>query len=333
MIVAVGSIGWGDAARTLPILKRLETDVTIIGNLNSVEFFEKFGYDCISFNVDYFSRDLSIFGSLLKVVENIPKMIEIKKVLEREIEKDKDKCILIVQDFLFSSIIPFLKKKLSRAILISNLPRITKFENIPENLRDQMALARLGFSQLKKIFDVIFYDGFKTNKGPEIEDKVYRVGLITRDFKIKEISEEFPLYVFSGWEGSIKYFYKVKDKLKNILAVGRKIEGVSSIGFVKNIEEYISRANYIISNAGLGIIGDCLKIRKPMLLIPIENHLEQYVNAMTIEKMGFGKAFFKARDLEIFLKNLEVYRENIRKHKLDLDGAEEIAKVINSWLG
>ena len=70
-----------------------------------------------------------------------------------------------------------------------------------------------------------------------------------------------------------------------------------------------------------------------MLLIPIENHLEQYVNAITIEELGFGKAFLKAKDLETFLKNLGEYRENIKKHKLDLDGAEEIAKVINSWLG
>lgn len=332
MIVSVGSIGWGDAARTLPIIERLETDVTIIGNLNSVEFFKKFGYDCIPFDVDYFSRDLSIFGSLLKVIENIPKMFEIKRILEREIEKDKDKILIVVQDFLFSSIVPFLRKKLKKSAIITILPRIVKFKEIPENLKDQMILAKIGKSQLEKIFDVIFYDDFKEKAGIEKEGKFYRAGLITREFKIKEKREDFPLYIFSGWKNSLKYFYRVWDKVDGLLAVGRKIKNFPSEGFVKNIGEYIARSKYIISNAGLGIIGDCLKIRKPMLLIPIENHLEQYVNAMTIESLGFGKAFFRRKDLEIFLKNLEFYKRNIENHKLDLDGAKEIAEVINSWL-
>lgn len=332
MIVSVGSIGWGDAARTLPIIEKLDTDITIIGNLNSVEFFKEFGYDCISFEIDYFSRDLSIFGSILKIIENIPKMLEIKRILEREIEKDDDKILLVVQDFLFSSIVPFLRKKLNKSILISILPRLVKFKKIPENLREQMTLARLGNSQIEKIFDFIFYDDFKERSGIERNGKLYRVGLITREFKIKEKRNDFPLYVFSGWKDSLKYFYRVCEKMEGVFVVGRKIKGFPSKGFVRNIEDYISRAKYVISNAGLGTIGDCLRIRKPMFLIPIENHLEQYINALTIESLKLGKAFFKGGDLETFLKNLEIYKRNVRNHKLDLDGAREIAEVINSWL-
>ncbi len=333
MIVTVGSIGWGDAARTIPIIKRLKTDVTVIGNLNAAEFFKEFGYDCISLKIDYFSRDLSIFKSTLKLVKNLPKILEVKKLLERELEKDKDKILLVVQDFLFSFLVPFLRKKIKMAISISLLPRISSFENVPEELKDQLNLAKIGMKQMEEIFDYIFYDDFKETKGPEFEGKRIKVGIITRDFKKIKSSEEIPVYIMSGWEGSERYLRKILRYLNNVLVVGRKIEGINSVGFVRDIENYISRASFVISTAGMGTIGDSLKLKKPMLLIPIENHIEQYVNAKTIENLGFGKMFRRGKDLEIFLNNLDLYRENIRKKEIDLEGAREISEVINGWLG
>ncbi len=51
----------------------------------------------------------------------------------------------------------------------------------------------------------------------------------------------------------------------------------------------IARAPAVISGAGFGLMTECIYTHKPLLVLPIEGHFEQILNANYLQALGFGK--------------------------------------------
>ena len=109
--------------------------------------------------------------------------------------------------------------------------------------------------------------------------------------------------------------------------------------FIKNAPEYIKLSKGIISPAGHSSISEGIIYKKPMLVIPIRNHVEQFVNAFLLKKEGFGEAcFFEKRvsakalkeSIVAFFNNRDVLERNLKKAKFKGDGAKQIANLVLS---
>jgi predicted glycosyltransferase len=58
----------------------------------------------------------------------------------------------------------------------------------------------------------------------------------------------------------------------------------SSEGFLDDL----AGAYGIVASAGASLIGECMHLRKPMLLLPVAGQYEQLVNARYAQKLGLG---------------------------------------------
>ena len=64
---------------------------------------------------------------------------------------------------------------------------------------------------------------------------------------------------------------------------------LTTYGWVENQYELLKASDLVISRAGHGTIMKAITLGKPMILIPIPDHTEQYGNAMRAYKMGFAE--------------------------------------------
>ena len=75
----------------------------------------------------------------------------------------------------------------------------------------------------------------------------------------------------------------------------------------------LSQARAVISNGGFTLISEALYLGKPVLSVPVKKQFEQTLNAIYLEKLGYGEFHedMRREDIENFLSRLDEYRRNI----------------------
>jgi hypothetical protein len=107
--------------------------------------------------------------------------------------------------------------------------------------------------------------------------------------------------------------------------------GCRYLGRVLNTPELAADADVLVVNGGFSAVSEAFVMRKPLIVIPVPNHAEQWVNARTICALGVG---MMAREEEIedaidrVLANLESYRAAYARLPPAEDGAAQAAERI-----
>lgn len=98
--------------------------------------------------------------------------------------------------------------------------------------------------------------------------------------------------------------------------------------FKPNFLEYLKVCKCVITLGGNLTLSECMVYRKPMLVFPIKDHVEQLLNAHTLRNVALVKYDLKSlrRTLESFLRNLDPIRRKMPD--VDPSGADEIARLI-----
>lgn len=75
----------------------------------------------------------------------------------------------------------------------------------------------------------------------------------------------------------------------------------------------LSQARAVIANGGFTLISEALYLGKPVLSVPVKKQFEQILNALYLERLGYGEFHdeLEREDIENFLSKLDEYRENI----------------------
>ena len=50
----------------------------------------------------------------------------------------------------------------------------------------------------------------------------------------------------------------------------------------------VEKADLVVVNGGFSAVSESFSMRKPLVVIPVPNHAEQWINARTIEHLGSG---------------------------------------------
>jgi hypothetical protein len=64
--------------------------------------------------------------------------------------------------------------------------------------------------------------------------------------------------------------------------------GVTYHGKIENTLPILQEADLAVVNGGFSAISEAFYMRKPLVVVPVPRHAEQWVNAKTIEKLGVG---------------------------------------------
>ena len=75
----------------------------------------------------------------------------------------------------------------------------------------------------------------------------------------------------------------------------------------------LSQARAVIANGGFTLISEALYLGKPVLSVPVKKQFEQTLNALYLERLGYGefREDLEREDIENFLSKLDEYRKNI----------------------
>lgn len=152
-----------------------------------------------------------------------------------------------------------------------------------------------------------------TSLKPKIKNKilVYQTKPNKKILKIlKKIPEQFIVYGYDTQkrEGNLE-FKKMGDK------------------FI----ETLSDCKAVIATSGFTLMSEALYLKKPYFAIPLKGQFEQVLNSLFLHNARLGEFSEEPakKDIEHFIKNIHVYRENLKKYKVN---SKEIFKVLDKIL-
>ena len=138
----------------------------------------------------------------------------------------------------------------------------------------------------------------------------------------------------------IKFMNKNNDQKFELDIIGRERpnkwinkKGVYFHGKVKNNIQLINNIDFCVVNGGYSALSELYWAEIPMIVVPVPNHAEQWINAKQIERSGTGiisdKDNYEKKIIELnndFIK----FENNFKKNKIDNDGAHNAALVISN---
>lgn len=107
-------------------------------------------------------------------------------------------------------------------------------------------------------------------------------------------------------------------------------------GKLRDSLAFIRQADLVVVNGGFSAVSEALVLRKPMVVVPVPRHAEQWVNASTIRHLGVGLAATEERledAMEEALAGLDRLRAAYDRLPAAADGAAEAAGLILALAG
>jgi UDP:flavonoid glycosyltransferase YjiC (YdhE family) len=98
----------------------------------------------------------------------------------------------------------------------------------------------------------------------------------------------------------------------------------------------VDMADMVVVNGGFSAISESFSMRKPLVVIPVPSHAEQWLNARTIERLGVGMSAQESeieRSLHDAAGRFERFQEGYRKLGQTPDGATDAVELIMSVAG
>ena len=112
---------------------------------------------------------------------------------------------------------------------------------------------------------------------------------------------------------------------------GTDTDVITYHGKVYRNAELLSEADVMVVNGGYSAVSEAIVLRKPVVVIPIENHAEQFINALTVESLGLGLMADQTTAPVAIARIFDEYGEFVRAHQTSLvptDGAAVAADLI-----
>ena len=123
--------------------------------------------------------------------------------------------------------------------------------------------------------------------------------------------------------------YGMRRDLKQDVVEGNLVfRPFSQQGFVDDLAS--SRA--VIAGGGFSLMGECVYLGKPLLTVPLHGQFEQVMNALWLEKLGYG-LYREEADADGIAELLERDGEfalQLQQHKQD--GNQELLASLDGWV-
>ena len=115
-----------------------------------------------------------------------------------------------------------------------------------------------------------------------------------------------------GWKPQkrIRYHGKIKDSLK-----------------------ILTKAYIMVVNGGFSAVNEAFFMKKPVVVVPVPNHAEQWVNARTIKELKVGEIATENNFVNVMLQmipKLNKYQNNYLNFPQFKNGAEKSADIIKN---
>jgi len=102
-------------------------------------------------------------------------------------------------------------------------------------------------------------------------------------------------------------------------------------GKVFDNRKLLNEADILVINGGFSAVSEAVCLQKPAVVVPIENHAEQYVNALSLAERGLGLMASEGQvveQLEKVIKDFARFRAAHQAQPMASDGARQASQFI-----
>lgn len=142
------------------------------------------------------------------------------------------------------------------------------------------------------------------------------------------------LVMLGGSNYGVQLAQRIKENLPRfrdefIFFGSRKSIAAHHYKFKNNFLEYLKVSKALITLSGNLTLTEGLAYKKPLLVFPIKNHVEQTLNAYALDDYIMqGDSTHPERSIAIFLKNLESYQKKVNEYSFNHNGAKILAEYL-----
>ena len=133
--------------------------------------------------------------------------------------------------------------------------------------------------------------------------------------------------ILSGSEADKDSFLSVADQHGiHALTPSNKSDGELEISTPATIDDF----DVVFTQGGLSSISECIARHKFIVVFPLNNHPEQYLNACEVENLGLGMRAHigELADFPALLAKIDTARKRARSKDVVVSGARDAAKLI-----
>lgn len=362
--------GMGHAIRSGVIVKHLlgKNEVSIFAHSRSYDYLsEKFDnvHQIGGFNTVYEANQVNSAKTFFNGIKDLPldlhKNITYMQNFAKEFQPD-----IIISDFefytnLLSKIlrVPFIS--LDHTHVVTHCQTEVSYKYLKDKLKAEGVVR--SFIQLPSVYLITsFYYPPLVNPGrvrifpPVLRKRILRLKGKERTINSEEGILKGEERTLKGKEGTIKgkegthiFVYQTSTSNTELIKLLKEMDHRFIIyGFHKDQEDEnlsfrsfnensfyhdLASCQAVITNGGFNLISEALYLNKPVFSVPVKKQFEQVLNAIYLEKLGFGEFHEDPLkdDLEKFMLKLDFYRQNIKSnftHDRNQNILQELDKLI-----
>jgi UDP:flavonoid glycosyltransferase YjiC (YdhE family) len=220
-----------------------------------------------------------------------------------------------------------------------------KCRNTPASIRSQFWFVEFSDYLFHKHFCDLVLSPFPL-RTPTRHPRFKRIGLIVRRAVLEGAvhcdRKDFPaprdlrrvLFMLSGsvHASNIRFEeYPLPFKVDVVGRSGTSRDNIVYHGRQMNNTALLMQADALVINGGYSAVSEAFVLGKPVFVVPVPGHAEQFVNAQLVNKLGYG---FKATEADLLPQLLNMYEQNRweglkpRTDSIEANGAEEAAQSI-----
>lgn len=322
--------GYGHASRMLPVIKRFK-ESEIISYGAGARFLRSNGVDVQEipepYNLEMGEEGLDWVRTLAKSTKSVN-----PKILATSLAALKDTDIVIVD----STLLGIAMGKMAGAkvlVVLNQIDPSTFFsgffiKKITERLFMQI------FSSIDGVAILDFPPPFNISPAKRLNSNI-PIKFVGPTVKMKEEKAEKNrgAVVGGGMDPTTVPIHILKKSRYRYFVSSKKREKTKNINFIENIRAYIPRSEFCILHGGHTSIMECILMKKPMVLAPLETYIERVENAQGVERLGLGikvsPGWLNETVLDFAIKKSLELKPNLKRFysfAKKFDGANEVEK-------
>ena len=290
--------GMGHAIRSGVIIKHLKekNEVIIFAHGRAYDYLlEKFDnvYQIEGFNTVYESNQVNSTKTFFNGIKDLPQDLLSNLTGMYDVAKDFGPHIIISDFEVYSNLL----SKILRIPLISldHTHVVTHCENkVPlKHLKDKLKAESVvrSFIQLPNIYLItsFFYPPLTNPDRVKIFPPILRKEI----FQLKPENEEHIL-VYQTSDSNLELIELLKGFDNEFIIYGFSKDEVDGNLSFRNFNEkdffdVLASSKAVITNGGFNVISEAIYLNKPIFSIPVKKQFEQILNAIHLERLGYGE--------------------------------------------
>jgi UDP:flavonoid glycosyltransferase YjiC (YdhE family) len=352
-LFVVNGLGMGNSTRCQAVMEHLAekgVKIHILTSGNGLDYFQgkKFVQSLTAMESFYYSgKDGGVSGwSTFKSLRSLLAIAKSKKAqLSALLDKIHPDVAVIDSEY---AIRPLRRRKIPVVALNTSemiVSEYLKCRNVPAGIRSHFWFVEFSDYLFHKHYCDLVLSPFPL-RTPTRHRKFKRIGLIVRRAVAEQAAQvanrnfatprelRRVLFMLSGsvHASNIRFEqYQLPFKIDVVGRPGTSRDNITYHGRQMDNTALLMQADALVINAGYSAVSEAFALGKPVFVVPVPGHAEQFVNARLISQLGFG---FKATEADLLPQMLRMHDQNrweglkSKPGTIEIHGAEEAAQAI-----